>query len=124
AVKAWVAGLEKSDPGFEHQRLEALWVTWGMNRIDADLLREVLRSPDFHARAAAVRMVRYNFALLPDHVELLDEAARDPEGRVRLEAIVAASWISDTAAAKKIVATASALPLDEWSENAAQTASD
>jgi len=124
AVKTWVAGLDKADPEFEHQRLEALWVTWGMNRIDADLLREVLQSPDFHARSAAVRAVRYNYHLLPDYVALLDKAATDPEGRVRLEAIVAASWIPDTAAAKKIVAAASALPLDEWSKNAAQTASD
>jgi mono/diheme cytochrome c family protein/glucose/arabinose dehydrogenase len=124
AVKTWVAGLDRADPEFEHQRLEALWVTWGMNQIDADLLREVLQSPDFHARSAAVRAVRYNYHLLPDYVALLDKAAVDPEGRVRLEAIVAASWIPDTAAAKKIVASASALPLDDWSKNAAKTASD
>lgn len=124
AVKTWVSELDRSDPEFEHHRLEALWVTWGMNQVDGDLLREVLQSPDFHARSAAVRMVRYNFHLLPDYVALLEKAAQDPEGRVRLEAIVAASWIPDTAAAKKIVATASALPLDEWSQNAAQTASD
>ena len=124
AVKTWVAALDKADVEFEHRRLEALWVTWGMNQIDADLLREVLQSPDFRARSAAVRAVRYNYHLLPDYVALLDKAATDPEGRVRLEAIVAASWIPDTAAAKKIVAAASALPLDEWSKNAAQTASD
>ena len=124
AVKTWVAALDKADAEFEHRRLEALWVTWGMNQIDADLLREVLQSPDFRARSAAVRALRYNYHLLPDHVALLDKAATDPEGRVRLEAIVAASWIPDTVAAKKIVAAASALPLDEWSKNAAQTASD
>lgn len=124
AVKTWVASLDKASPDFEHQRLEALWVTWGINKIDADLLREVLQSPDFRARSAAVRAVRYNYHVLPDYVALLDKAATDPEGRVRLEAIVAASWIPDTAAAKKIVAAASALPLDEWSKNAAQTASD
>lgn len=124
AVKTWVTALDKADAEFEHRRLEALWVTWGMNQIDADLLREVLQSPDFRARSAAVRAVRYHYHLLPDHVALLDKAATDPEGRVRLEAIVAASWIPDTAAAKKIVAAASSLPLDEWSKNAAQTASD
>jgi mono/diheme cytochrome c family protein/glucose/arabinose dehydrogenase len=124
AVKTWVEALDKASPDFEHQRLEALWVTWGMNQIDGDLLREVLQSPDFRARSAAVRAVRYNYHVLPDYVALLDKAATDPEGRVRLEAIVAASWIPDTTAAKKIVATASALPLDEWSKNAAQTATD
>jgi mono/diheme cytochrome c family protein/glucose/arabinose dehydrogenase/lysophospholipase L1-like esterase len=124
AVKTWVAALDEADAEFEHRRLEALWVTWGMNQLDADLLREVLQSADFRARSAAVRAVRYNHHVLADHVALLEKAATDPEGRVRLEAIVAASWIPDTAAAKKIVAAASALPLDEWSKNAAQTASD
>ncbi len=124
AVKAWVAGLDKADPDYEHHRLEALWTTWGLNQVDETLLREVLQSPDFRARAAAVRVVRYNHHRLPDHVALLDKAAMDAEGRVRLEAIVAASWIPDNAAARKIVEVASALPLDEWSKNAAQTAKD
>lgn len=124
AIKSWVTGLDKADLNYEHNRLEALWTTWGMNQVDDSLLREVLQSPDFHARAAAVRVVRYNYHRLPDYVALLEKAASDPEGRVRLEAVVAASWIPDTTAAKRIVATASALPLDDWSKNAAQTASD
>lgn len=124
ALKSWVAGLDRSDPNFEHNRLEALWASWGMDQVDAELLREVAQSPDFHARAAAVRVVRYNFRVIDDAVALLEKAASDPEGRVRLEAIVAASWLADKVAAKRIVDTASALPLDEWSKNAAQTASD
>ena len=38
--------------------------------------------------------------------------------------IVAASWMTDIPAAKKIVAAASAKPLDEWSKAAAKTAAD
>ncbi|MEI6712216.1 MAG: PVC-type heme-binding CxxCH protein [Verrucomicrobiota bacterium] len=124
AVKSWVANLDKNDARYEHHRLEALWATWGLNQPDNQLLHELLQSPDFHARAAAVRVVRYNTDRIPDYVSLLEKAATDSEGRVRLEAIVAASWIPDTAAAKKIVASASALPLDEWSKNAAKTAAD
>jgi mono/diheme cytochrome c family protein len=37
---------------------------------------------------------------------------------------VAASWIPNTNAAKKIVEVAAALPTDEWSKNAVQTAKD
>ncbi|MBU6178777.1 MAG: dehydrogenase, partial [Verrucomicrobia bacterium] len=124
AVKTWVAGLDKKDPDYERLRLEALWVTWGMNAVDEALLRELLASPDFHVRAAAVRVVRYNHHRLPDHAALLEKAAADPEGRVRLEATVAASWIPDKKAAMKIVEIAAALPTDEWSKNAVQTAKD
>jgi mono/diheme cytochrome c family protein len=124
AVKTWVAGLDKADPDYEHRRLEALWVTWGMNAVDETLLRELLASPDFRVRSAAVRVVRYNHHRLADHAALLEKAAADPEGRVRLEATVAASWIPDKTAAKKIVEVAAALPTDEWSKNAVQTAKD
>ena len=124
AIKAWTAKLDKGDARYQHHLLEALWATWGLNQVDDALLRQLLESPDFHARAAAVRVVRYIYHRIPDHAALLEKAAADPEGRVRLEALVAASWLPDVTAAKKIVATASAQPLDEWSEKAAKTASD
>jgi mono/diheme cytochrome c family protein len=84
----------------------------------------MLEAKDFHARAAAVRVLRYNTHRIADFAPLLEKAATDPHGRVRLEAIVAASWLPDAATAKKIVATASAQPLDEWSKAAAKTAAD
>lgn len=121
ALKTWVAGLGKDDV---HTRLEALWVTWGLNQVDETLLREMLASPDFHARAAAVRVLRYNTHRIADHATLLEKAASDEHGRVRLEAVVAASWLPNISAAKKIVATAAALPQDEWNKNAIKTATD
>lgn len=122
AVKSWVASLDKADANYEHHRLEALWTTWGMNQVDDGLLRDVLKSPDFHARAAAVRVLRYNFHRITDAGSLLEKAATDSEGRVRLEAIVAASWFPDTAVGANVVSKASQLPLDEWSKAAADTA--
>jgi mono/diheme cytochrome c family protein/glucose/arabinose dehydrogenase len=119
AVKAWAAQQTEA-----HAKLEALWVTWGLNQVDETLLHELLNSPDFHARAAAVRVLRYNHHLITDAPTLLEKAAADEHGRVRLESIVAASWLPDIPAAKKIVATAAAKPLDVWSENAAKTAAD
>lgn len=124
AVKTWVAALSPSDPDYERQRLEALWVTWGANAIDEALLRELLASKDEHVRAAAVRVVRYNFHRLADHAALLEKAAADPSGRVRLEAAVAASWMTNKAGAKKVLDIAAAQPLDEWSTQAVKTAQD
>lgn len=124
AVKTWVAALDKTAPNYEHHVLEALWVTWGMNQTDEALLRQMLAAKDFHARAAAVRVLRYSMHKVADHAALLEKAANDDHGRVRLEAIVAASWMQDIAAAKKIVAAAAAKPLDVWSQNAAKTAAD
>ncbi|GAA5137147.1 hypothetical protein GCM10023213_13460 [Prosthecobacter algae] len=124
AVKTWVAALDKNDAQYEHHVLEALWTTWGMNEADESLLRQLLNAKDFHARAAAVRVLRYNHHRIADHAALLEKAAADEHGRVRLEAIVAASWLPDIAAAKKIVAIGAAKPLDVWSQNAAKTATD
>jgi len=89
----WVEALDESDPSYEHRLLEALWVSWGFDRADEALLRRLLASEDHRARAAAVRVLRYNTTLVADSVELFERAARDAHGRVRLEAIAAASWL-------------------------------
>ncbi len=93
ALDDWVGQLDANDPNHEHHLLEALWVTWGLDRVDETLLRRVLRSEDHRARAAAVRVLRYSGHRIPEHVGLLREAAKDEHGRVKLEAIVAASWL-------------------------------
>jgi glucose/arabinose dehydrogenase/mono/diheme cytochrome c family protein len=92
-VTKWVATLDKSDDNYEHQLLEALWVTWGMNKVDQRLLNKLLVSKDHRARAAAVLVLRYTGHQVEDQVALLEKAATDPHGRVKLEAIVAASWL-------------------------------
>lgn len=93
ALKTWVAGLDKNDPNYEHHRLEALWVTWGINQVDQDLLKQLLKSQDYRVRAAATRVVRYTGHQVKDQAELLMASAKDPNGRVRMEAIAAASWL-------------------------------
>ena len=123
ALKEWVAKLDPKAPRYDHHRLEALWTSWGLNQVDTALLVQLLDSPDHRVRSAAVRVLRYNFRSFPEHVALLTKAAKDPHGRVRLEAIVAASWL-DNAAAKKVVEEASKLPLDTWNQAAAKTAAD
>ena len=123
ALKDWTAKLDPRDPRYQHHLLEALWTSWGVNRVDLDLLHQLLKSDDFHVRAAAVRVLRYNTHLVPDHPNLLFTAATDPHGRVRLEAIIAGSWL-DNPVGKKVVELASSKPLDEWTSSAARTASD
>ncbi|MDE0835930.1 MAG: c-type cytochrome [Akkermansiaceae bacterium] len=115
AVKKWVAALDQSDPASVHQTLEALWVTWGMNAVDTDLARDLMKSGDFHVRAAAVRVLRYNFDRFPDALDLLKQAAADEHGRVRLEAVIAATWY-DKPEALEVVSIAKAKGTDKWSE--------
>ena len=88
AASAWAR--KQSD---ERLRLEALWVTWGADRIDASLLGELLDSQDHRIRAAAVRVARFNDHKLPNLTEILSKAANDEHGRVRLEAVAAATYL-------------------------------
>jgi mono/diheme cytochrome c family protein/glucose/arabinose dehydrogenase len=113
ALKAWVVGLDKKDPRYEHHVLEALWVSWGLDRIDADLLKQMLKAKDFRARAAAVKVLRYVAHQIPEQADLLMVAARDENPRVRLEALVAASWL-EPKTGLPIVEAAGELPMDDW----------
>ncbi len=124
AIQTWIAELDQSDSRYEHNLLEALWVTWGLNKVDEPLLNKLLQSKDFHVRSAAVRVLRYNHDRVANAAALLEKAAADEHGRVRLEAAVAASWLPDLAAAKKIVAVAASKPMDVWNQNAIKTAAD
>lgn len=92
-VENWLSQLDTEDPNYEHHRLEALWVTWGINRVNQTLLQELLDSKDHRARAAAVRVLRYTGHQVSNQIDLLKSAASDPHGRVRMEVIAAASWL-------------------------------
>ncbi|SEM18761.1 putative membrane-bound dehydrogenase domain-containing protein [Maribacter orientalis] len=116
AMKTWVSNLDTSDPNYEHNRLEALWVSWGMNKVDANLLEALLKSDAHKVRAAAVRVVRYMGHQLNNAVDLLKVAASDTHGRVRLEAITAASWLPRSQG-MEILEVARKHPLDEWMQD-------
>lgn len=120
-VRKWVANLNIEDEKYDHHLLEALWVTWGLNQVDENLLFQVLQSKDYHARAAAVRVLRYSGHQLESQQELLRKAAADEHGRVRLEAIVAASWLPREQG-MPVLLEAGKHPLDEWMVHAYETA--
>ena len=89
AARAWAAKQTH-----DRLKLEALWVTWGADQLDASLLGELLASEDHRIRSAAVRVARFNEHKLPNLPALLSKAAGDDHGRVRLEAITAATHLS------------------------------
>lgn len=115
ATKAWVA--KQTD---EHARLEALWVSWGIGKLDVELLKSLLTSDDYRARAAAVKCLRYNYDEVSDAAELLLAAAGDEHGRVRLEATVAATWLDK--GGLPVVEKAASMAQDDWSKNPIKTA--
>ena len=119
-VTAWVAALDKNDLKYEHNVLEALWVTWGLGKVDQKLLKQMLKAKDYHARAAAVEVLRFTTHQVPDHAQLLTQAAQDENSRVRLDAIVAASWIGKTKGLP-VLAAAEKKPLDDWMIHAHKT---
>jgi len=113
-LQAWVRSLDPADPQYDHHRLEALWVSWGMNQVDKDLLTKLVTSPDYRVRAAAVRVARFNEHKLGSGLSaLLTEAARDPQGRVRMEAMVAGTWLPK-AQADAVLVTIAKQPIDDW----------
>lgn len=120
-LTTWVNNLDKNDPQYEHNLLEALWVSWGLNKVDQPLLKRLLKAKDYRVRAAAVMAVRYNGHQLPDQTTLLAQAAADPNGRVRLAAITAASWLPKQGA-QQVLKVAGQKPMDAWISKPYETA--
>ncbi|MBI3875050.1 MAG: HEAT repeat domain-containing protein, partial [Verrucomicrobia bacterium] len=100
AAQKWAAALDKSDKAYEHHMMEALWVHQWHNVVDEPLLKRMLRSPDFHARAAATRVLCYWRDRVTDPLTLLQVQATDESPRVRLEAIRACSFFKTSKAAE------------------------
>jgi mono/diheme cytochrome c family protein len=110
AAVAWAA--KQSD---DRLKLEALWVTWGANQVDADLLEQLLKSDDHRIRSGAARVLRYNHDRIDNGQKLLLIAANDAHGRVRLEAVAAASYLPK-AQGQAVVTIAEAKGVDKTSE--------
>ena len=94
AVGEWLPTLDKKGKEFEHHQLQVLWLHQSHNVVNADLLKTVLNSPDYRARAAATRVLCYWRDQVSDSLELLKKQAADKHPRVRLEAVRAASFFN------------------------------
>ncbi|MCM8537533.1 MAG: GDSL-type esterase/lipase family protein [Lentisphaeraceae bacterium] len=91
ALKVWISKLNSNQDNYEHCLVEALWISWGLNKVDKVLLQNLLKAKNYKARCAAVRVLRYTD--LHNKAETLKGALKDTHGRVRLEAMVATSWL-------------------------------
>jgi putative heme-binding domain-containing protein len=113
ALAQWVAGLNKSDPEYEHHLLEALWVHQSHNVVNISLLDQLLNAKDFRARAAATRVLSYWHDRVPDALDRLRKLAADESPRVRLEAVRAASFFAEPEALE-VLPIAAELPSDRY----------
>ncbi len=100
ATKKWVAALDPKVKDYEHHMMEALWVHQWHNVVDEPLLKRMLRSPDYHARAAATRVLCYWRDRVADPLALLEAQVKDQSPRVRLEAVRACSFFTNRKAAE------------------------
>ena len=91
----WVARLDKNDKEYQHHLLEALWVHQHHDLVDEALLKQLLRSPDHRARAAATRVLCYWRDRVGKPLDLLRVQVNDVHPRVRLEAVRALSFFRD-----------------------------
>ncbi len=113
ALKTWVARLDKADPDHEHRLTEALWAHQYQDVVNLELLDRVLASPDFHARAAATRVLCDWRDRVPGALDRLKKLAADPYPRVRLEAVRAASFFP-VAEAVEVPLISAEHPTDEY----------
>ncbi|MFO0868194.1 MAG: PVC-type heme-binding CxxCH protein [Pirellulales bacterium] len=112
----WLAALDKNDPDYEHHVLEGLWLHQSHNVVNEELLRKVLKSPDFRARAAATKIIVYWRDRLANPLALLQEQVNDEHARVRLQAVWALSYFTgpDAEKAAEIAVESLVHPQDEY----------
>jgi putative membrane-bound dehydrogenase-like protein len=93
ALEKWIKSLNGKDSETIHHKLEGLWMYQTHNSIQQDLLRELLTCSEPKARAAATRVLCYWRNSVRDVVPLVKERLKDESGRVRMEAVRAASYL-------------------------------
>lgn len=113
ALATWVAAHDKNDPLYERHLCEALWVQQGHHAVDPSLLQQVLHAKDYHARAAATRVLADEWDRVPQPMTLLRPQVTDDHPRVRLEAVRALSFVR-TREAVEIALRAANHPTDEY----------
>ena len=92
-LEQWVKSLDSTDPRFRHHQLEAVWNYRNIGRANTALLRELLACDSHHARAAAMKQLRYWHSQMPDALSWLQRGVDDERGLVRMQAAIAASYI-------------------------------
>ena len=112
-LKKWVNDLDKKDPNYEHQLLEALWVYQSIDVVNEPLLLSLLNARNHQARAAALRALELWNSKISNVPALLTKAVADPHPQVRLEAVIALRKVK-TAGSARTALTALEQPMDEF----------
>ncbi|MCB9949531.1 MAG: c-type cytochrome [Planctomycetaceae bacterium] len=125
ALDKWVQQLDPAEASYRHHQLEAIWAYRWLGAADylpvpvktqlpktdvasavaVKTLRELLVCEDHHARAAAVQQLRYWSPQLDDAEALLQTAANDSNGIVRMEAAIAATYFGTKPALDSVLDT-------------------
>lgn len=114
-VAEWSRSLQGTGAG--RDLLEAVGVLEWIERPDAGVLKLLLTSEDYRARAYGARVAgRWSGKIEKSH-DLLMRAARDSHPQVRMEAVLAAAQVSE-ARSILIAAAAAEFKRDRWIEYA------
>jgi putative membrane-bound dehydrogenase-like protein len=112
AADEFVAGLTSSSPDYERLLVDVIGVFEAHETARPELLNKLLTAKDPRVRAYGARVVGA-WQKLPEAVKLLHACARDEHPRVRLEAVVAASYLPQPEAVE-IVTQAVDAPRDPF----------
>ena len=111
-LKKWVEELKPSDSSYELCLLEALWIYQGLEVVEPQLLKRVLKTTkDYRIRASATRLLRFWQDSIEGSIELLSELVEDENIRVRLQAVLALGF-SSSGEARNIALRATKHPMD------------
>ena len=104
ATQKWAKQFDASKQADAHHLLEALWVHQWHNVVNLDLIKVLLKSPEFNARAQALRVVCYQRDRIPGAIDLVVAGTKDESPRVQLEAVRALSFFNGADTAKAVAA--------------------
>jgi putative heme-binding domain-containing protein len=119
-LQRWLAGLQDTDPNYEHHLLEGLWVCECIENYTEGLglIQQLAKSKDHRVRASAIRVVsHWRTRLHPEGQKiarrLLQMAANDQHPRVRLEGVRGLAAVGTENAAQD-AANVLAKPMDRF----------
>lgn len=113
ALQKWVQELDKTRPDYEHNLLEALWVSQSLQVVNEPLLLQLLSAGNPKARAAGVRALDLWHTKIASAPALLTKAVSDKHPQVRLEAVIALRNVK-TAEAVRTALSILEQPMDEF----------
>jgi putative membrane-bound dehydrogenase-like protein len=104
AADDWVASLAPAIPDYERLLLDSIGIFEAHETARPELLGKLLTAKDPRVRAYATRVAGAWAEQLPDALKLLHQRVQDENPRVRLEAVVAASYVPKAEAVQVVTA--------------------